>query len=106
VSIGDTAAARLQPPHADAYAEARSHIERALIIELNDRGVPAPSMGAEAPGGIPVDVSYPGSRLAVGMPSLTPQDREDLEAAGWQVVDPTPDAIAAALAGTTSEGTG
>ena len=62
-------------------------------------GVPPPAIGLEGPEGIPIDMSWPGDRLAVDLPGMTDADRDELVAAGWRFIDPDPDIIEAALVG-------
>ena len=74
--------------------------ERALIVELAERPeLDVPQVGAEGPMGIPMDLSWPQSRAAVALEGFSDQDRADLERAGWTVLPPDADAIAAALRG-------
>lgn len=82
----------------DAHDAATPGPERDVIAELATRdGLPAPAIGLDGPDGIPMDVSWPQHHLAVGLPTMPDEDRADLIAAGWRVVEADPDAIAAAL---------
>lgn len=72
--------------------------ERALLAELAARGdVPLPRMGFEIDDGTPIDLAWPAARVASGF-GVDDQTCAEWEAAGWRVVPPVPDAIAAALA--------
>ncbi|WP_020579904.1 DEAD/DEAH box helicase [Actinopolymorpha alba] len=84
---------------ADIYDAAAPGDEQNLVAALAAHGnlVP-PVVGAEGPEGIPLDLSWPEQRVVVAFMHMPPQDRTDLSAAGWQVVEPTPDVVAAALA--------
>jgi hypothetical protein len=86
---------------ADAYQAAHSKIERELILALAAREIAVPpAVGAEGPDGIPLDISWPELRIAVAMPEMPDEDRRDLEAAGWRIVEPEADALVAAVAAT------
>ena len=50
-------------------------------------GLMPPTVGDEIPEGIMVDVSWPHARIAVELPTMPAEDRDDLEAAGWRVVE-------------------
>jgi len=87
----------------ETHESARPGPERELIAALATRPrLAPPAIGEEGPDGIPIDVSWPNLRLAVHMPGMDDQDRDDLLRAGWQVVEPVPDIIEAALAGATT----
>ena len=51
-------------------------------------GVVVPVLGFEGPEGIPVDIAWPRSRLAIAVDGMPEADRDDLRAAGWTVLDP------------------
>ncbi|PSL08462.1 uncharacterized protein DUF1998 [Haloactinopolyspora alba] len=86
---------------ADAYDAAAPGIERELVSALAGHGgFPPPVIGAEGPDGIPLDLSWPDLRIAVASTHLSEQDRTDLTAAGWRVVDPSADEVVAALGAT------
>jgi hypothetical protein len=70
--------------------------ERSLLVELAGADLPRPSVGLESEEGIPLSVSWPGHRVAVRR-ELTDDEVIQLVAAGWTVVDPSLDQIAAAL---------
>jgi hypothetical protein len=59
-------------------------------------------VGAEGPDGIPLDLSWPDLHVVVAFQHMPPKDRVDLTAAGWRVVDPSPDLVAAAVTDATS----
>lgn len=89
---------RLLGAWADAYDAAAPGEERKLIATLAAYdGLAPPVVGAEGPDGIPLDLSWPWSRIAVAFDHMPAQDRADLEAAGWRVVTPSPKLIAAVL---------
>ncbi|PXY20009.1 DEAD/DEAH box helicase [Prauserella flavalba] len=84
---------------ADVYDAAASDFERQLITALAAHGgIVPPTIGTEGPDGIMLDVSWPAQRVAVAFDHTPQQDREDLIAAGWQVVEPTLEQIVVALA--------
>ncbi|GIE95804.1 DEAD/DEAH box helicase [Paractinoplanes rishiriensis] len=90
---------------ASAYESAASGVERDLIRLLAAHGeLKAPLIGAEGPDGIPMDICWPNLQVAVDLYDMPDQDRADLHSAGWQVVKPEPEAIIAALSGTTDLG--
>ncbi len=88
-----------------AFEQAAAGLERNLVAELALTGdLPVPAVGGEGPEGIMIDLSWPDLRIAVAMPHMPAEDREDLIAAGWRLVEPGADAIAAALSGAGAEG--
>nr|WP_221376999.1 DEAD/DEAH box helicase [Actinoplanes polyasparticus] len=92
---------------ADLYEAAFSQAEKELIAALADHGVAPPTIGAEGPDGIPLDICWPTVRIAVAFPHMPPEDRTDLTRHGWHLVEPTPDEVVAALthsAAATDEG--
>jgi hypothetical protein len=94
------ATAEMPPEWAAAYAKASAGQERDLVRALAERdGLTPPEVGDEGPDGIVVDLSWPLLHVAVALATMPAEDRNDLEAAGWRVVEASPDAIAAALAG-------
>ncbi|MFG1918250.1 DEAD/DEAH box helicase [Micromonospora sp. NPDC048898] len=83
---------------ADVYDAATPGDERKLVAALAARdGLAPPVVGAEGPDGIPLDLSWPELQVVVAFTHMPPQDRADLTAAGWRVVDPSPESVAAAL---------
>ncbi|MEW2591124.1 DEAD/DEAH box helicase [Micromonospora aurantiaca] len=89
---------------ADVYDAAAPGDERNLVAALAAQdGLAPPVVGAEGPDGIPLDLSWPDQRVAVAFPHMPRQDRVDLAAAGWRVLDPSPDLVAATLAGAAPE---
>jgi len=96
---GDSDHSRPIGAWADVYDAAAPGAERVLVAALAAHdGLAPPVIGAEGPDGIPLDLSWPDLRVAVAFADMPPQDRADLSAAGWQVVDPSPDLVAAAVA--------
>ncbi|MET0494359.1 MAG: DEAD/DEAH box helicase [Actinoplanes sp.] len=90
---------------ASAYESAAPGVERDLIRLLAVHGgLEAPQIGAEGPQGIPMDICWPRVHIAVDLYDMPDEDRADLSSAGWHVVQPEPDAIVAALTGTTERG--
>lgn len=87
---------------ADVYDAAAPGAERELVAALANHGLIPPVIGVEGPDGIPLDLSWPDLRVAVAFPHMAPHDRADLASAGWLVVEPSPDLVAAAVAGATS----
>ena len=90
----------LAPEWQEIFERAAPGIEQDLIAALaRAGGLPLPEVGAEGPDGIPIDLSWPDLQIAVAMPQMPAEDRDDLIAAGWQLVEPSPDVIVTALAG-------
>jgi hypothetical protein len=90
----------------EAWQSASAGLERDLIVTLATRGAPAPpAVGAEGPEGIPLDLSWPQVHVVGATSRMPDEDRQDLEAAGWQIIEPQPDAIVAALASAQAAGT-
>jgi hypothetical protein len=81
----DVPAAWQQVVH-DARMGAEREVVRALAATP---GVAVPILGFEGPDGIPVDIAWPQSRLAITIDDMPEADREDLVAAGWTVLEPT-----------------
>ncbi|WP_329007667.1 DEAD/DEAH box helicase [Micromonospora rifamycinica] len=83
---------------ADVYEAAFSQDEKELISSLANHDVTPPTVGAEGPDGIPLDICWPTLRVAVAFPHMPPEDRADLARHGWRLVAPTPAEVVAALA--------
>jgi len=69
--------------------------ETELTLQLASLGLPVPEVGFEVDG-LPVDLAWPEAKVGV----LLEPDEESSDAlrdAGWTVVEPSPDAISAAL---------
>ena len=86
-----------------AHDLAASGAERIFIEELARRAaggaagwLAMPVVGHEAENGIPIDFAWPDARIAVCL-DLNPDERRDLESAGWRVFPYDPDAVVAAL---------
>ncbi|MFC7751869.1 helicase-related protein [Tsukamurella soli] len=80
-----------------AWLEAyESTLEQSLILLLAEAGVPAPTVGEEAAGGVPIEISWPEHRLAVDV-DLADDDRADLIADGWTLCPADVDAVREAL---------
>jgi hypothetical protein len=82
---------------ADAYDAALTEIEKELISALADQDVAPPTVGAEGPDGIPLDICWPAHRVAVAFAHMSQQDRSDLAGHGWYLVEPDPAQVATAL---------
>jgi hypothetical protein len=83
---------------ADVYDNAAPGEERKLVAALAGHdGLTPPDVGAEGPDGIPLDLSWPDLQVVVAFEHMSPQDRADLSAAGWRVVEPLPGLVVAAL---------
>ncbi len=81
-----------------AFELATPGTERNLVRELAERGgLEAPTIGAEGPQGIPLDISWPSRHVAVALHDMPDEDRDELTASGWHVVRADPDAVVAAL---------
>ncbi|MFC0432562.1 DEAD/DEAH box helicase [Kutzneria buriramensis] len=92
---------------ADVYDRAAPGAERELVAALAAQGLATPpAIGKEGPDGIALDVSWPNLRIAVAFSHMPPEDRADLTAAGWLVVEPSPELVAVAVAGATSHRSG
>jgi ATP-dependent helicase YprA (DUF1998 family) len=75
--------------------------ERAFIDELAaimPVPGPAPVVGYEADGGIPIDFAWPDRRMGVCL-ELDEEDRRELESVGWLLYPDDPAAVAAVLSG-------
>ena len=84
----------------EIFDQAAPGVEQDLVAELaRAGGLPLPEVGAEGPDGIPIDLSWPELQIAVAMPPMPAEDRDDLVAAGWRLVEPRVDVIVTALAG-------
>lgn len=99
----DTSGSRPVGAWADVYDTAAPGAERELVAALANRGLVPPVVGVEGPDGIPLDLSWPELRVAVAFPHMAPHDRADLASVGWLVVEPSPDLVAAAVVGATSQ---
>jgi len=93
----------LPPEWQAAHHLATSGAERIFIEELARRAarggagwLTMPVVGHEAENGIPIDFAWPDARIAVCL-ALNPDERRDLESAGWRVFTYDPDAVVAAL---------
>ncbi|GGK40666.1 helicase [Pilimelia terevasa] len=85
---------------ADVYDATTAGPERTLVTALAaHQGIVPPVVGAEGPDGIPLDLSWPDFKVAVAFDHMPPEDRADLAGAGWRIIDPSPDLVAAALSG-------
>ncbi|QSB16871.1 DEAD/DEAH box helicase [Natronosporangium hydrolyticum] len=92
---------------ADVYDAAAPGEERRLVAVLAAYdGITPPVVGAEGPDGIPLDLSWPDLHIAVVFSPLSPTDQADLAAAGWRLVEPAPELVAAALAAATPHSPG
>jgi hypothetical protein len=76
--------------------QAESPEEKAFLVRLAT-AVAVPHVGYESAEGIIITIAWPDHRVAVYL-DADPEDRRDLEAAGWHVLPADPDAVAAALA--------
>jgi hypothetical protein len=98
---------RLLGAWAAAYEAAAPGEERNLVAALaTEAELVAPVVGAEGPDGIPLDLAWPDRQVAVAFEHMPATDRADLAAAGWQVVEPSPELIVAALANAGRQKTG
>ncbi|BCJ37163.1 helicase [Actinocatenispora thailandica] len=83
----------------EIFDEATPGPERDLVVTLAERDITPPQVGAEGPDGIPLSLAWPAQRLTVAFEQMPDTDRDDLAEAGWDVVEPQPDAVVAALTG-------
>lgn len=85
-------------PAWEALIDLASDAERALLVQLAERGtVPVPELGFETDAGTPIDLAWPGVRLAVEL-DADEETRAELAADDWIWVAADADAIVAALA--------
>ncbi|MEV4494547.1 DEAD/DEAH box helicase [Micromonospora arborensis] len=82
---------------ADAYDAALTENEKELISALAGQNVAPPTIGAEGPDGIPLDICWPALRVAVVFAHMSQQDRSDLAQHGWHLVEPDPAKVVTAL---------
>ena len=94
--------AELPPEWQAAHDLTTSGAEQIFIEELARRAaggeagsLAMPVVGYEAENGIPIDFAWPDTRIAVCL-DLDPDERRDLELAGWRVFPDDPDAVVAA----------
>src|SRR5262249_34863713 len=86
----------------DSYDQAmdgeRSFLEELvrLAVHAGEQHIPAPSVGYEGDGGIPIDFAWLGTDIGVWM-CVDAEDRRVLELAGWRVFGDDPDAVFATL---------
>ena len=84
----------LPPAWLQLHQAARIGAEQDLVAELAALpNVAVPVLGFEGPEGIPIDIAWPGHRLAIAVEGMDDADLEDLRAAGWTVLDPGVDAV-------------
>jgi len=84
-----TADGDLPPAWMQVVRDARVGVERDVVRALAAApGVDVPVLGFEGPDGIPVDIAWPQSRLAIAVDGMPETDRDDLRAAGWTVLEP------------------
>lgn len=85
-------------PWQSAYQLAKPGEERELVAALAaGQQIEAPAIGHDGPDGIPLDLSWPRQRVAVRLAAMSEQDRTDVLAVGWVVVDPTVEAVVSAV---------
>ena len=91
----------LAKPWRDALGEVQTDQERSLLLDLAESGlnIPAPMVGVEVADGIPVTFAWSRHQVAVLLEGM-PEDRIDLERAGWIVPECNVQAIGSALART------
>jgi len=75
-----------------AVVEEATEAEMAFVREIADLGVPAPAVGHESDGGIPVDFAWVEQRIAVAL-DWDNRYRDDLMAEGWTVLGADADAV-------------
>lgn len=80
-----------------AMARAETPAEQEFLVTLAQAtGIPLPEVGVEVADGIPVAFAWPDERVVVLM-DAEPADRNDLERAGWMVVEAQASALRLAL---------
>ena len=94
---GDVPAEVLDPAWQAQVDQTIDPAEADLLRRLAATGVvPVPVVGYESAEGIVIDAAWPDRRIAVYL-DPDPDDRRDLEAAGWRVLDADVDTLLAAL---------
>ncbi|GAA3809743.1 DEAD/DEAH box helicase [Cellulomonas soli] len=87
-----------------AAGELATPVERSVLAQLARQHVPVPVVGAEGPDGIVLDVAWPHAHVTLAVNPMSEEDRIDLRAAGWQVLDPRDiAAVVAAIGSPTRE---
>jgi Domain of unknown function (DUF1998) len=82
---------------AGAMAQTGSPAEHEFLAALaGAHGIPVPEVGVEVADGIPVAFAWPDERVVVLM-DAEPEDRNDLERAGWVVVEAEVEALRTTL---------
>jgi hypothetical protein len=81
-----------------ALDEERSFLEELmrLAVHAGEQQIPSPSVGYEADSGIPIDLAWPDTKIAVCL-DIDADDRHVLEMAGWRLFGDDPGAVFAAL---------
>lgn len=88
----------LAPEWRAAIALTNSVDERQLLISLAEAGdFELPEIGFETSDGIPVPIAWPQHKIVANV-NLSSLDRDDLTAAGWNLVEPSAITIRSALA--------
>lgn len=83
---------------APALGKAETPFEAAFLRSLARAGVaPVPEIGHESPEGIMIDAAWPDLKVAAYV-VVHAEDKDDLERAGWRVVEAEVGAVTAALA--------
>jgi ATP-dependent helicase YprA (DUF1998 family) len=73
---------------AGLLASTGSPIEQGLLKHLAKAGVSTlPVLGEEGPDGIPLDICWPSAKVVIEIEPMPKEDRDDLVAAGWKVLD-------------------
>ncbi|MFS0703396.1 DEAD/DEAH box helicase [Cellulomonas sp. 179-A 9B4 NHS] len=67
--------------------ERATSVEREVLAQLARPSVPVPTIGTEGPDGIMLDLAWPQLHVVVAVNPLPDEDRADLQAAGWRVLD-------------------
>ena len=88
----------LAPEWRAAIALTNSVDESQLLISLAEAGdIELPEIGFETSDGIPVPIAWPQHKIVANV-NLSSLDRDDLTAAGWNLVEPSAITIRSALA--------
>ncbi|MDR0595059.1 MAG: DEAD/DEAH box helicase [Bifidobacteriaceae bacterium] len=83
----DDGATDLPAAWAERLGATATPAERELLKVLADAGLSTlPVVGEESPEGIPLSIAWPAAKIVIEVAPMRPEDRADLEAAGWKVL--------------------
>lgn len=96
-ALDGDAPSELAPAWAALIASATAE-ERELVLALAEHDAPVPEYGPEVDG-IPLGLAWVDQQVTVDDAAFTDEDRAEIRRAGWRIVEPTAERIAAALQG-------